>query len=98
MRQMNGTRGPLTALNSAVALNVSKAEGVMLQILCSAVAGLTVVLEGSIDSTDGVDGTWFAIAISPTNSTNLYTQVVSTGVLAAQPAYAWFARVHRLDG
>ena len=84
--------GAITALNGQVAIRCNEASGVFLQILATAISA-TFVVEGSTDSTNGVDGTWSRIGISATNATNLYTQTVDTGALAAQPANGWIARV-----
>ena len=84
--------GVITALNGQVAMRCDQASGVLLQILATAISA-TFVVEGSTDSTDGVNGTWVALGLSATNATNTYTQTVNTGAVTAQPGNGWVARV-----
>lgn len=82
--------GPITALNGTVVLDTRRSDGVVIWATATSVTA-TLTVEGSFDSTDGVDGSWFALAVSPSNATNLYTQV-ATIALTAAPAIFWTAR------
>jgi len=82
--------GAITALNQSVVLDVARADGGVIWITATSVTA-TFTVEGSFDSTDGVNGTWFTMAASPSNSTNLYTQVTSI-VLTAAPTIFWTFR------
>jgi hypothetical protein len=84
--------GVITARNGQVAMRCNQASGVLLQILATAISA-TFVVEGSTDSTDGVDGTWLALGLVATNAANIIAPTVNTGALAAQPANGWVARV-----
>jgi hypothetical protein len=57
----------------------------------SAVAGHNCTFEVSTNSTNGSDGTWYAIHAVRSNANTIET---STGVLAATPAYGWEASVN----
>ena len=83
--------GNLSALNHTVAINASRLALLAIFVKATAVTA-TLTVEGSWNSTDGVDGDWRQIAISPSNSTNLYTQV-ATIALTANPTISWTARV-----
>jgi hypothetical protein len=91
-RRTNMLMGVITALNGQVAIKCEQASGVLLQILATAISA-TFVVEGSTDSTNGVDGTWMALGLGATNATNMYTQTANTGALTAQPGSGWVARV-----
>lgn len=82
--------GPITAAGQSVVLQVARATLVGICITAPAVVA-TFLVEGSVNSTDGVDGDWFTIAVAASNATNLYTQVASI-VLTAKPTIAWQAR------
>lgn len=92
-RRTGRQNGNITGVNSQVAIPCDDASAVFLQVLATAMAGVTFVVEASMDSTNGTDGTWVRLGIAATNATNLYTQTVDTGVLAAQPTNGWIARV-----
>lgn len=82
--------GPITALNGTVVLDARLSDGVVIWATATSV-NATLTIEGSFDSTDGVNGTWFVLAVQPSNSTNLYTQV-ATIALTAAPVIMWTAR------
>ena len=88
--KLNRAQGDIIALNGAVAMNCARSDGVLIMVAASAVTA-TLTVEVSYDSTNGVDGTWFILAVSPSNSTNLYTPV-ATLVLTANPTIFWTAR------
>lgn len=82
--------GPITALNGTVVMQTKRADGVLIMASAAAVSA-TLTVEASYNSTDGVDGKWFALAVSASNATNLYTQV-ATIALTADPVICWTAR------
>ncbi len=70
--------------------DVSRASNVML--FCTGTfAGVNVTFEGSLQDTG--DTNWFGIQVVRTNANTIET---ATGVLAAQPVYAWEASVNGL--
>ena len=82
------TRGPLSALNNAVAIQPGLSD-VVLCYIEGAIVG-TVAFEGSFDSTNGVDGIWRAVGAAAANATNTYTQVATaafTGVASQSTFY-----------
>ena len=52
----------------------------------ASLAGHNCTFEGSLDSTNGTDGTWFALQAVRSNANTIET---ATGALAATPAYSW---------
>ncbi len=70
---------------------ISKAGLVIFTLHASALAGHNCAFIASINSTNGIDGDWFAIAAKRTNATSSTTYEATTGILAAQPGYAWTA-------
>jgi hypothetical protein len=55
--------------------------------------GANCTFEGSLNSTNGTDGAWFAVQAIRSNANTIET---TTGVLAAAPAYAWELSVNAL--
>ena len=49
-------------------------------------SAVNCAFEGSLDSTNGTDGTWFTVQAIRSNANTIET---STGSLSAAPAYAW---------
>jgi len=86
--------GNITANAQTVFCDVSRASNVMLHMVATSLVGHNVTFEGSIDSTNGTDGTWFAIQVIRSNANTIE---LTTGVLAATPAYAWEASVNGLS-
>jgi hypothetical protein len=86
--------GGIVAPNGAVACAVSRSSNVMVSMVAAALAGHNATFEGSLDSTNGVDGNWFVIQAVRTNANTIET---TTGVLAATPAYAWELSVNGLN-
>lgn len=65
-----------------------------LMIHCSGTfAAINCAFEGSLDSTNGTDGTWFAVQAIRSNANTIET---TTGALSAAPAYAWELSVNGL--
>lgn len=78
--------GNITASGQIVACDVSRASNVVAMMNTASLAGHNCTFEGSLDSTDGTDGTWFALQAVRSNANTIEN---TTGVLAATPAYSW---------
>lgn len=92
------TSGPVNALAGALAVDVTDASNLVLHVRNTGTAPMTAgawVFEGSIDSTDGVDGTWFSVQAVRTNAN---TPETGTGTLNITNGlglpYAWEASVN----
>lgn len=57
------------------------------------VAGHNSTFEGSLDSTNGTDGTWFTVQAVRSNANTIET---TSGVLASTPTYCWELSVNAL--
>jgi hypothetical protein len=86
--------GAITANAQTVPLAVGRASNVMIHMVAASLVGHNVTFEGSIDSTNGTDGAWFAIQVVRTNANTIE---LTSGVLAATPAYGWEASVNGLS-
>lgn len=91
--QFDISTSDLSALNSAMAVDVSKASTVFLHVKNSGTVTMAAgqfIFEASVDSTTGIDGTWFPVQAART-SANLAESVTGTLGLAAAAgmAYAW---------
>jgi hypothetical protein len=87
------TTGSITASAQTVAVNVARQSNLMAHMVATALVGHNATFEGSIDSTNGTDGAWFAIQAVRTNANTIE---LTTGVLAATPAYGWELSVNGL--
>lgn len=86
------TVGNVTTATSTVFINTTRFSNLMIH--CKGTfAGVNVTFEGSLDSTNGTDGTWFGVQAIRSNANTIET---TTGVLAAAPAYAWELSVNAL--
>jgi hypothetical protein len=56
-------------------------------------AGINCTFEGSLNSTNGTNGNWFAVQAIRSNANTIE---LTTGVLGAAPAYAWELSVNAL--
>jgi len=90
----------LVALNSALAVDVTDASNILAHIKNTGTVQMSAgnfAFEGSVDSTNGVDGTWFSIqavrsnANVPETTTPTIVIVAGTGL-----AWAWEASVNAL--
>jgi len=86
--------GNITASAQTVFCDVSRASNVMISMVATTLVGHNSTFEGSIDSTNGTDGNWFGIQVIRSNANTIE---LTTGVLAATPAYAWEASVNGLS-
>jgi hypothetical protein len=87
------TTGSITASAQTVAVNVARQSNLMAHMVATSLVGHNATFEGSIDSTNGTDGAWFAIQAVRTNANTIE---LTTGVLAATPAYGWELSVNGL--
>lgn len=83
--------GNITANAQTVFADVRRVSNVMLHMVAASLVGHNVTFEGSIDSTNGTDGNWFGIQVIRSNANTIE---LTTGVLAATPAYGWEASVN----
>ena len=86
--------GNITANAQSVFCDVSRSSNVMIHMVATSLVGHNVTFEGSLDSTNGTDGAWFAIQVIRSNANTIE---LTSGVLAATPAYAWEASVNGLS-
>jgi hypothetical protein len=85
--------GTITSATSAVPVNVARVSNVMVYV-AGTFAGVNFTFEGSLNSTDGVNGNWFQIQAVRSNANTIET---ASGVLAAAPAYGWELSVNGLN-
>lgn len=86
------TVGNVTSATSTVPINTERFSNLMVH--CTGTfAGANCTFEGSLNSTNGTDGNWFAVQAIRSNANTIET---ATGVLAAAPAYAWELSVNAL--
>jgi hypothetical protein len=86
------TTGNVVNAASTVAINTERFSNLMAH--CAGVfAGVNCTFEGSLNSTNGVDGNWFGVQAVRSNANTVET---ATGVLGAAPAYAWELSVNAL--
>lgn len=78
--------------NATAFANVNQVSNVMAYVT-GTFAGMNCTFEGSLDSTNGTDGTWFTIQAVRTNANTIET---ATGALSAAPIYAWEMSVNAL--
>jgi hypothetical protein len=85
--------GTITSATSTVPVNVSRVSNVMVYV-AGTFAGVNFTFEGSLNSTNGTDGNWFAIQAVRSNANTIET---TSGVIAAAPAYGWELSVNGLN-
>jgi hypothetical protein len=91
--QFSNLTGNLALLNDVLTVNVQDASNIVCHVKntggTTSAAG-TFVFEGSLDSTDGVNGTWFGIQACRSNANTIES---TTGTLAlasgVATAYSW---------
>lgn len=80
----------ITANGGIAAIPVNGLGNVGLFMTLAGVTSGQFTFEGSIDSTDGVNGNWFAV---PGTRSNLAAIESASGALSATPAYGWMFNV-----
>lgn len=86
------TVGNVTSATSTVVVNTERFSNLMIHC-AGTFAGVNCTFEGSLNSTNGTDGNWFAVQAIRSHANTIET---TTGVLAAAPAYAWELSVNAL--
>lgn len=88
----------LNAVGNILFVDVTDASNITIHVKNAGTVTLaagTFVFEGSIDSTNGTDGTWFGIQAARTNSNTIEVQNAALSIAAgAGNAYAWEASVN----
>lgn len=85
--------GSITANAQTVFIDCSRGPNIIAHMVATSLVGHNATFEGSIDSSNGTDGAWFAIQAVRTNANTIE---LTTGVLAATPAYGWELSVNGL--
>ncbi|MBM7454471.1 hypothetical protein HNR62_000300 [Oceanisphaera litoralis] len=86
--------GTITANAQTVAVDVRRASSMTVMMNATSLSGHNSTFEGSLDSTDGTDGTWFIFQVVRTNANTVET---ATGTLSATPTYAWRTSVNGIN-
>lgn len=86
------TVGNVTSATSTVVVNTERFSNLMIHC-AGTFAGVNCTFEGSLNSTNGTDGNWFAVQAIRSSANTIET---TTGVLAAAPAYAWELSVNAM--
>lgn len=85
--------GSITANGQTVFMDTARTSNITIH--CSGTfSTVSVVFEGSLDSTNGTNGNWFGVQAVRTNANTIET---STGNLSATPAYGWELSVNGLS-
>ena len=91
----------LNAVGNTLTVNVSDTMNLTLHaknVGTTTMSAGTFVFEASLDSTDGTDGTWFAVQAIRTNSTTIESTVVLTGLASnVGSLYAWEVSVNGIN-
>lgn len=84
----------ITANAQTFPIDVTTVSNIMVHCRVNpSVAGHNSTFEGSLNSTNGVDGNWFTVQAVRSNANTIET---SSGVLAATPTYCWELSVNAL--
>lgn len=83
----------ITTNTGSVSLDVSRTSNIMLHCVNTGLTGAAFNFEGSLNSTNGTDGNWFAVQAVRTNANTIETTATSIG---ATPAYGWEISVNGL--
>lgn len=68
----------LSAVNGALVVDVRNTTGLMLSVAANpTVAGAAIAFEGSLNSTNGTDGTWAMISAQRTDDQSLFVSTIS---------------------
>lgn len=84
----------ITASGQKFPIDVTTVSNIMAHCKISpAASGHNATFEGSLDSTNGIDGTWFTVQAVRSNANTIET---ATGALSANPIYCWELSVNAL--
>ena len=86
------TVGNMAANGQTVVVNAERFSNLMIHC-AGTFSTVNVTFEGSLNSTNGTDGNWFAVQAIRSNANTIET---TTGNLSAAPAYAWELSVNAL--
>lgn len=92
--KLAGASAALVVVNDALIVNVDDASNIMVHVKNTGTASMaagTFLFEGSIDSTNGIDGTWFGIVAARSNSATTVESTTGTISLSSGLAmgYSW---------
>lgn len=90
--QYTAATGNITANGGTIPIDVTQVSNIMAHCF-GTFSTVNVTFEGSLNSTNGTDGNWFAIQAVRTNANTVET---ATGNLSAAPAYGWEFSVNAL--
>ena len=100
MKNFSRVVGELTTSGQSLAVDVLDASSIIFHLRNSGTVTMnagTFVFEGSVDSTNGIDGTWFGIQACRSNANTIETQIAVSGLTAGSGyAAAWEASVNGL--
>ena len=92
--------GSLIASTQTLPANVTDASNIILHVKntgSAAMAAGAFVFEGSVDSTDGTDGTWFTVQAARSDSNTIETGRATSSLSAgAAQSYAWELSVNAI--
>ncbi len=84
----------ITANAQTFPIDVTTVSNIMVHCKVNpSVSGHNCTFEGSLDSTNGTDGTWFTVQAVRSNANTIET---ATGALSANPIYCWELSVNAL--
>lgn len=90
--------GNLTTAAQALAIDVTRASNIVLHVKNTGASNMVAgqfAFEGSLDSTNGTDGTWFAIQAVRSNANTIELATGTLSIVAgAGLAYSWEASVN----
>lgn len=85
--------GLITANAQTAFIDCSRGSNIIAHMVATSLVGHNVTFQGSIDSSNGTDGAWFAVQAVRTNANTIE---LATGVLTTTPAYGWELSVNGL--
>jgi hypothetical protein len=83
---MDQVNGDITAISQSIFINTSRVSNLVITMVAATLVGHNASFEFSNNSTNGTDGTWYAVQAIRSNANTID---LTTGVLAATPAYGW---------
>ncbi|OZC80540.1 hypothetical protein CH274_15330 [Rhodococcus sp. 06-418-5] len=92
------TVGNLAAVNDVVVVDVSRASNIVFHVKNTGTAAMAAgvcAFEASLDSTNGIDGTWFSILAARTNASTVESATPALALaVGVGSGYAWEASVN----
>lgn len=87
------TTGNITTNTGVLSVDVSRTSNITIHCVNTGLSGATFNFEGSINSTNGTDGNWFAVQAVRTNANTIETAPTS---ISTTPTYGWELSVNGL--